>query len=352
MSRRHALPALCAVLALPACRDRPDGAGLATDPHAPAPRASLAAVRATPRVPGRPRPVAAPLGAAADEAQQTARHLGLHDAPAAIAALGRARTTLELNHLAVGALAALHGERGPAASALRRELAGAYNRAAPNVRQIAVPHAAGVGACRVDFDDPAILASFADEQALFSSPPHWVQPCGNGDVHVEPVRQDHMHLEFEDRSIDCLDLESGLFGRSGSGGCAPLQPADALQEPRYVGSHDGADVIRIRRRVGGVASTFTLHSFVVVGSTPIKLRYRTAGGPWFQWDRMAGNTMWDVSAYLAGVTEVQITHPDGSFSCNSGGLTADPPSCPSGATPVFIDDLSISPPPIFVPRSR
>jgi hypothetical protein len=86
-----------------------------------------------------------------------------------------------------------------------------------------------------------------------------------------------------------------------------------------------------------------VHSFANVGDESVKFRYRTGNGPWFQWNALAGHTIWNVGAYVVNVTEVQITNSGTSLSCGTDWLTAEPPNCPQAIPPIFVDDFSISP---------
>jgi hypothetical protein len=195
----------------------------------------------------------------------------------------------------------------------------------------------------VSFDQPVLLASHVDPddpQALYTGS-LWAQRCGAGTIEVEPLVHGHLHLLFEDTTIDCWDPEAGGFGRGDADDCTAL--AQPTHEPRFIGTHVGSEVIRIRRRSGGANLPFTLHTVAVVGDAPIKVRYRVGNGPWFQWNSLAGNTVWDFSAHVIGATEVQITHAGTSLSCGLDWEAGGPGGCPVGAASVFLDDIAISP---------
>jgi hypothetical protein len=86
-----------------------------------------------------------------------------------------------------------------------------------------------------------------------------------------------------------------------------------------------------------------VHSFANVDASPVKFRYLTGDGQWFQWNSLAGGWIWDVSDWVIDVVEVQILHAGTSLSCGPNWLTADPPNCPVAPVPIFVDDFSISP---------
>ncbi len=256
--------------------------------------------------------------------------------------LDTARTSRGAGQIMAMAMAALHergiGPREPDAQALFRT----YNAAGMDVRpSFTSGHGQG-GACVIDFDNPAVLNTFFDKaQATFSSPPHWQEYCGSAQVSVEPTVYNHYHLLYEDATIDCIDSNTGHFGRGEPGNCVAL--ADPAQEPRYLGTHHGSEVLHIRLTNGGVIEPFTMHSFVNAGDTPVKFRYQTLGGQWFQWNSMGGNQAWDVSAYVVDAIEVQITNADTSLACGPDWEAGGPGGCPFGAAPIFLDDFVITP---------
>jgi hypothetical protein len=337
---------VAAALLLAGCRDGAEPSGVAgrrATALRPAALRPSAAPSVVPVAPGRPSEVDDSTVRAELSAARRGAHPPAHDFARLVAAFGDALTTRGLNHLAAAALASAGGDRGPRAEALRARVRRAYNGAAPGVGPLDVLGFAGPGACDVGFDSPEVLASFPDKvEAIFSSPPHWRQACGTGHVVVEPLVHGHYHLAYEDPTIDCIDVENtGRFGRGEPGACTPL--ADPAQEPRYLGTHLGTEVLRIRRRVGGANAPFTLHSFAVLRPTAVKVRYRTGNGPWMQWDALAGPAVYDVSAYAVGVTEVQVTNAGTSFACGPDFKAAGPGPCPADYTPYFVDDFSISP---------
>ncbi len=343
MSRHHArLIATCAALLLAACREGADRSVVAVE-GASSQRSQAASRAVTPRDPGPPvrlrdGVVEAELAAA----RRAVKPEGVQDFHRLVRAFDQSRTVYGLNHLAGVALAILHHDPLPRTRAFRRQLARAHGRMSPRVTAgNPVLGYEGPGACDVDFDRADILGGFPDEvESTFTSPPHWSQECGNGSVYVEPMVFDHYHLLYEDASIDCIDLETGHFGRGDVEDCTPL--ADVAAEPRYAAGHLGDEVLRIQRRSGNATLPFTVHSFANVYTVPVKFRFRTGNGPWFQWNSLGGNTIWDVSAHVVGATEVQVTSAGTSLSCGPNWLTSNPPSCPVGAV-YYVDDFSISP---------
>lgn len=155
------------------------------------------------------------------------------------------------------------------------------------------------------------------------------------------MQHGHFHLAYEDPTIDCLD-ENGLFGRGEPGNCTAL--ADPSAEPRSLISHDAYQTIRIiRQSVLGIPSTFSMVSFVNYGGEPVKFRYRK-GAVWYQWGSLAGQTTWDVSAYVVDVDEVQITHASTNAPCGPDWEAGAPGGgCPPGGGPFTLDDFRINP---------
>ena len=112
---------------------------------------------------------------------------------------------------------------------------------------------------------------------------------------------------------------------------------------QLLGTHTGREVLVIRLQSGGGNLPFTMHSFANVGAEDIKFRYKAGDGQWYQWNSMAGNTIWDVSAYVVNVTEVQITNAGTSFSCGVDWEAGGPGGCMIDYQAFFVDDFSISP---------
>lgn len=190
--------------------------------------------------------------------------------------------------------------------------------------------------CPVDFDRHDILAALPQE-AENTFAPGWVQRCGPGKLRVEPLRYGHYHLGYQDPTIDCTDLMTGLFGRGEVGDCDPL--ADPAAEPRFLMSHIGNEVVRIRLRDSdGHSRAFGIHRFSNVRPEPVKVSFRNPDGAWFQWDSLAGNTIWDVSAHLELAEEVLVTHADSSLSCGPGWVSAGG-GCGYALPPFALDDI-------------
>lgn len=269
------------------------------------------------------------------------RHHDDADLSKIVEAFSLARSRQAVDYLAGMALAILH-EHGVAPDNPRaQELYRRYSEAANSVPGNFTSGYPGSAACPLDFDTPAVLAGFPDDaQSTFTSPPHWVEACGDGVLTVEPTVYSHYHLSYEDSTIDCID-PNGMFGRGEPGNCVAL--ADPAQEPRYLGSHYGDEVIRIRLISGGAALPFSLETFANVGPTAVKFRYQTQGGQWFVWNSMAGHTSWDVSAFVNDVVEIRITNADTSESCGLDWETSEPGGCPAGAAPFFLDDFAVNP---------
>ena len=332
---------------LAACSDDASRSVVGVDrPRLAAQPAAQPATASGPRIPGRPVPVSV----RAVEAELAAARRGerpddLRDAARYVRFFDQALTVRGLNHLAAMAASALHHERGPRADALRRRAARTYNRVAgAGLTPTVVPGFVSSGPCQVNFDVPAVLNTFADKaQATFTAPPHWVQPCGAGSVFLDPLVYSHYHLLYEDPAIDCIAFtaDSAFFGRGDQNNCVRL--ADPAKEPRYAGPHTGKEILRMRRRAGNANLTFSVQSFVVVGDEAIKFRYRAGNGPWFQWNSLPGNAAYDVSQYVVGVTEVQITNAGTSLACGPDFKTSQNVPCPVGLPPFYVDDFSILP---------
>jgi hypothetical protein len=332
MKRTHALAAAVVAMSLAACNDAVDNRITGSEPAS----ALTSLTTSNLRKPG------APTTLRYASFSTTKPHtMSLADAERDIAAFDRARTTRGLAHLAARGLAALeHGWTREAAT-LRRQLYLEFNRASQSVQPSFTFGYAGNGECLVDFDDHAILSGFPDDaQSTFTSPPHWVQSCGQGEVRVEPTVYSHYHVVYEDHTIDCID-QNGDFGRGDPGDCDALD--DPADEPRYLGSHVGDESIRIRYFSGGSSQPFTMHSFVNLGSTSVRFRYRK-NGVWYEWASLAGGWVWDVSDWVVGVTEVRITNTHAQQDCGLDWEAAFPGAeCDSDFSPFFLDDFSISP---------
>lgn len=257
-----------------------------------------------------------------------------------------ALTTNGLNYLMTGALAIKEEVFDEEASkSYGKLLAESYNEAVQDIR-VSAPMLGyeGPGECDVDFDSQSILDSLPYDAANgISFPPHWLQPCGGSAVVVEPSRYSHYHLSFEDSSIGCYDPNSGLMGRLEADGETCTALADPTIEPRFVTSHSGDEIIRVRLSWNGFDAPFTLHNFTNRSEVPVKVRYKlNPAGPWYTWQSMAGNTVWNTSDYTVDVYEVQFTNADANTSCGLDWVTTDP-FCQYASVPFSIDDLSISP---------
>ena len=257
-----------------------------------------------------------------------------------------AQTSNGLNYLLTGALAIKeHVLDDKESESYDKLIAESYNEAVQDIR-VSAPMLGyeGPGECDVDFDSQSVLDSLPFDAANgISYPPHWLQPCGGSAVVVEPTRYNHYHLSFEDPDIGCLDANTGLVGRLEADGatCTPL--ADPTIEPRLVYSHSGDEVIRVRLTWNGFDAPFTLHNFTNRSSVPVKVRYKlNPAGPWYTWQSMAGNTVWNTGDYTVDVYEVQFTNADANTSCGLDWVTTDP-FCQYASAPFAIDDLSISP---------
>ena len=254
----------------------------------------------------------------------------------------QARTVRELNHWSSVALAALHGRSDPEAQKLRDLVYRTYNQVAPGVNPTYTTGFEGAGLCDVDFDSPEVLDMFIDDaQAMFSTPPHWVQACGTGEIKVEPTVYSHYHLSYEDPTIDCLD-ENGMYGRGEPGNCDALD--DPTLEPRFLGSHQGNEIIRIRLMGDDGPLPFRMDSFNNVGDEAVRFSYKNGAGQWFQWPSLAGNQSWYVGDYVINVLEVQIINAGNSPNCGiEGWEAAFPGGCSTNYLPFYLDDFDITP---------
>ena len=258
--------------------------------------------------------------------------------------LKKARTVRGLNHVAGGIFATLHAMESREAESRRAEFYRAYNEAA---RQVAPSLSAGLkvsgqGQCMLDFDTQSVLDMFPDDaEYTFSSPPHWSEACGDGMMQLQPTVYSHYHLSYEDETISCIDTNTGKMGRPSGSDCIPV--ADPTLEPRHVSAHAGNEVMVLTLQAGNAQLPFQLHSLANVGNEPVRLRYRTSGGQWYQIGNLGGNTTWNLGNYLADVVEVQITNSDTSLSCGPDWITSEPASCPVDLATFHIDNLSISP---------
>ena len=295
----------------------------------------------TPTVPDRPTTISAEEIAKELDA---VRDMGHHDPDEPLRLMelfGRSKTVRGLNHLAFAAQAGLHHH--PDRKALAERLYHAYNATAGGLAPTYTTGYEGAGECDIDFDNAAVLSSLItgeDPQALYTHP-LWAEACGDGTLKVEPTVYDHTHMLFEDPTIDCIDLNSGHYGRDDTGSCVAL--ADATQEARFLGTHTGREVLVIRLQSGGGNVPFSMHSFANVGAEAVKFRSKAGDGQWYQWNSMAGNTIWDVSAYVVNVTEVQITNAGTSFSCGVDWEAGGPGGCMIDYQAFFVDDFSIAP---------
>lgn len=257
-----------------------------------------------------------------------------------------ALTSNGLNYLMTGALAIReHVIDESEWEATNKLLAESYNKFVGDIRP-SPPMLGyeGPGECDVDFDDPALIDLIPFDAANgFTAPPHWLQPCGGSAVVVEPSRYSHYHLAYEDPTVGCLDLNTGLMGRLENDGVTCTPVADPTLEPRFVHSHSGDEIIRVRLTWNGFDAPFTLHNFTNRSSVPVKVRYKlNPAGPWYTWESLAGNTVWNTGPYAIDVYEVQFTNADANTSCGLDWVTTDP-FCQYESAPFAIDDLSISP---------
>jgi len=200
--------------------------------------------------------------------------------------------------------------------------------------------------CFVGFDDHATLDGISNSpqgETTFVYAPYYRQDCGDaGQVRVEPITPYHFHyhLNFEDPTIDCVDPDNDWkFGRTVDGECEVVP--DFAAEPRYLGSHLGDEIIRVRAHdVGtGVQIPFDVISFQVVTDEAVRFRYKTLGGQWFEFNNLGGPTNWGVSAY--DVTEVLITNTDTSLDCGIDQEAGAPGGCATDFAKYFVDEFVI-----------
>lgn len=252
---------------------------------------------------------------------------------------GSAKTDVAFKYLSAEALHIALEQRGTARTTMIRRLIRAQATADVTPGLTIGPQASAE--CHVDFDDPQSIADLPNQaEDMFAT--HYAQPCGDGDeVRVEPMQYGHFHLSYEDLTIDCVD-EDGMFGHGAPGSCTPL--ADPSAEPRRVQSHDPTQVIKVyRKALLGAARTFSMVSFVNYGGEPVKFRYRK-GATWYEWGNLAGNTTWDVAAWVVDVDEVQITHAFAVPSCGPDWEAGGPGGgCPPWGGAITLDNFRINP---------
>ncbi len=256
----------------------------------------------------------------------------------------QARTARGLKLLAAEAIGFTFGRRDALAAVLRTTVSLATRCRVNDLLPDEPLGFADAGGCPVTFDQPGLLGATPDDtQNTFLFTPWWRQACGvDAEVRVIPMVYSHFHLVYEDPTIDCYDAD-GLAGRSQGDECVAL--ADPAMEPREAAGHTGIEVLQIVRRHAdlGTTQTFGLLSFANVGSQAVKVRYRKSNGDWFQWPSLAGNTIWDVSAFAFDVIEVQVTSSGNSDACGSEWEAGADGGCPINPVPFFVDDFSIDP---------
>ncbi len=302
--------------------------------------------QAVPRVPDQPVPISnREVREEIREARQLRHRDRLDDFLPRLRQFPRARTVRGLQLMAAEALL-ISGGRNPLIAELLTTLVFfAHDRVRANVVPGFELGFVSQGPCPVNFDQPGLLEELPDDAELtFLFDPWWRQTCGLGtEARVRPLIYNHFHLVYEDSTIDCL-TEDAHFGRTESGECVALD--DPALEPREIGVHGGAEVLSIKRSTPGLEDElpFTLLSFANTSSEPVKVRYRRVSPPsWFQWDSLAGNTVWDVSDFVTGVVEVQITNAGTSFTCGGDFEEGAGGECPIDPTPYFVDDFMIAP---------
>lgn len=198
--------------------------------------------------------------------------------------------------------------------------------------------------CMVDFDDPAILSSFPDNAQHMIVADPYAQVCGDGVVRVEDMVYGHYHLSYEDTSLGCYD-NNGNVGQGTPDNCMPWN-GDPAAEPRMVQPHLPTEYMRIWRSANFILIPlpFAMESFVNLGGEPVKFRYRKTNGQWFQWNSLAGQTVWDLSQYVFDVDEIQITHASTDPQCGNDWEAAFPGGgCPPGGGIYTLDNFAINP---------
>jgi hypothetical protein len=198
--------------------------------------------------------------------------------------------------------------------------------------------------CFVGFDLPSSLDAFSDQAAgTFVSEPYWRQDCDVAEVRVLPITtiHNHYHLNFEDPDIDCIvpDAETLKMGRDEDGECVELD--DYAAEPRMLGTMGGDEIIRIRAHdpSTGDPIPFDVASFANVSEEPVRFRYKTEAGQWFEWNSLGGPTNWGVSVFDA--VEVVITNAGTSLDCGPGTEAGVPGGCQVDFTPFLLDEFVI-----------
>ncbi|HUF08290.1 MAG TPA: hypothetical protein VMO47_03145, partial [Rhodothermales bacterium] len=199
--------------------------------------------------------------------------------------------------------------------------------------------------CFVGFDSQASLSSITNSpqgETTFVFAPFYRQDCDVAEVRVEPTTPFHLHyhLNFEDPTINCVDTDNDWkFGRMVNGDCEVL--SDFAAEPRYLGSHYGDEIIRIRAHDPSTGNPipFDVPSFQVVTDEAVRFRYETVGGQWFEWANLGGPTNWGVSVFDA--VQVLITNADTDLDCGIDQEAGVPGGCAVDLTPYFVDEFVI-----------
>jgi hypothetical protein len=209
-----------------------------------------------------------------------------------------------------------------------------------------VPPFTASAECMVAFDDPQSLAALPDAAGDTRAWGSYAQFCaGTSVVRVEPMQYGHVHLNFENPLIGCINLEEGVFGY-GEPGDLDCPPIDPLAEPRYLTAHLPDQVIKIWRTPGPllVPLTFSVRSIANVGGEPITVRFKTEAGFWNQFASLGGYTLWDLSDWVTDVVEVHITHAATDPQCGDDWIAQSPgDGCPTLGGVFSVDDIAIDP---------
>lgn len=166
-----------------------------------------------------------------------------------------------------------------------------------------------LGECGIDFDDASAIAALSnDARETFAWEPYR-QTCGNHIVNVEALTHGHVHLSFEDQTIDCYGWigpgNAFAAGKSTGSNCTAV---DWVNEPREMHSHQQGHWIRIWMEDANSHQPrpFDITRIHVGPGHPIQLWFRTQDGTWWCWSDLDDAETWKIGKWVKNVTEVRI----------------------------------------------
>lgn len=299
-----------------------------------------------PPIPVTDREVQAEVAAWQNAGQQF--HHSLEEFDYLLDQFDRATTKHELNSLTGAALATLEHLHGQVdKDSLLFRLNRFYQAAGPFSPPFSIGDI-GTDKCGVTFDTPGILDDFEDAAAnTFTLPEYkwWEQPCGEGRIEIASTYYNHYHLGYSDPAVEfCPPNEHSdtfFFGkRNDDDVCIPINP---VLEPRDVSPHWFNDLFIVRRlNDNDEPLMFNFDSFANVTSENVEIRFKRNEGQWFVWPSLAGNTVWNLSAFAKDVVEVHISHPSATPDCGPGWITEPGGQCSTETAIISVDNFSIS----------